>query len=141
MIVPDSNLLLYAYNPASPFQARAATWWEECLRGVEPVGIPWVVILSFLRISTNPKFPARAAMLESVDAVRSWLSQPNVKILTPGFRHTDIYFEMLARLDATGNLTTDAHIAALCLEHEAVLHSNDSDFDRVSSLKRHNPLA
>lgn len=141
MIVPDANLLLYAYNPASKHQPRAAEWWEQCLRGAEPVGIPWVVILAFLRISTSPKLPQRTAMLEAVDAVRTWLAQSNVRILQPGFRHTEIYLELLTRLDAKGNLTTDAHIAALCLENDAILHTNDCDFASITGLKLHNPLA
>ena len=46
MIIPDINLLLYAYDAASPFHPRASVWWSNCLSGAEPVAFPSVVIFS-----------------------------------------------------------------------------------------------
>lgn len=140
MIVPDINLLLYAYNPGATHHAAARSWWEKLLRGGGRVGIPWAVILGFVRLSTTrgvlvpPATPG-----DAMDRVASWLAQPGAFVLSPGPRHLEI---LRGTLGATpgGPLTTDAHLAALAIENQAELHSNDGDFARFPGLRWHNPL-
>ncbi len=72
---------------------------------------------------------------------RSWLAQPQTLLIDPGERHADILFGLLDSLGTAGNLTTDAHLAALAIEHQAVLHSSDADMSRFPGLKWFNPLA
>lgn len=106
-----------------------------------PVGLAWVAILGFLRISThrtileNPLPVATAC-----DHARSWLAQPQVSILHPGERHPEILFGLLEEVRTAANLTTDAHLAALAIEYQAVLHTTDADFSRFSGLRWRNPL-
>jgi uncharacterized protein len=142
MIVPDVNLLLHAYNSDSPMHDRARRWWEGLLNDSRPVGLTWVVILGFIRISTHRQIlstplPVRTA----IGHVRTWLEQPPVTLLEPGTRHADVLFGLLDGLGTAGNLTTDSHLAALAIEHQAELHSSDADFARFNGLRWKNPLA
>jgi uncharacterized protein len=141
MIVPDINVIVHAYHAGSPAHAQARAWWEDTLSGPVPVGIAWAVALGFIRITTharilsNPLSPAVAC-----SHVESWLAQPQVMLLHPGERHASTLFELLRRLGTAGNLTTDAHLAALVIEHQAELCSTDADFSRFSGLEWRNPL-
>ena len=141
MIIPDINLLVYAYNADATEHAAAREWWENLLNSGQAVGLPWIVILGFVRLATtrgvlrNPATPAQA-----LAHVESWLVQPGVAILNPGSRHV---VELRTTLGVTsgGAMTTDAHLAALAIEHQAELHSNDTDFSRFAGLQWRNPLA
>jgi hypothetical protein len=141
MIVPDVNLLLYAYDAASRFQSAAAAWWQECLSGEEPVGLAPVVLFAFARISTNPRvFSNPLSVNEAADVVRSWLHQPPAQVLEPAADHVEQVLRLLERIGTAGNLVTDAQIAALTIAHGAVLHTVDADFLRFPGLKWINPL-
>lgn len=120
--------------PKSPFQAL--------LNGTEPVGLPWVVILGFLRIATNPRIlPRPLTPDQAIEMVNGWLALPVVEILTPGREHWAILTGLLRETGTAANLTTDAHLAALALENGATLVSFDSDFQRFPRLKVHHPAA
>ncbi len=141
MIIPDINLLLYAYHPGAQLHAAARAWWEGLMRGHTPVGLPWVVITGFIRLSTTRGVLAQpATVAQAVARVDSWLAQRCVTHLNPGPSHFNILKQTLA-CTAGGSLTTDAHLAALALEHQAELHSNDTDFSRFPGLRWKNPLA
>ena len=142
MIVPDINLLVYAYNSDAPYHSAARAWWEALLNDEEPVALPWVCSLGFVRLMTHRSVLAqplepRAAVVH----VRSWLERPNVGTLDPGPRHLEILGRLLEHAGTAGNLTTDAHLAAIAIEHQCSLHSNDADFARFQGLRWHNPLA
>lgn len=142
MKVIDLNVLLYAVNRDSPRHAAARAWLESTLSGEETVGLPWVVLLGFLRISTSPYILPRPISIEqAIQVVGSWLSQPCVVPLNPGDEHWRILRDLLAIAGSAGNLTTDAHLAALAIEHGAELCSTDSDFGRFAHLHWVNPLA
>ncbi len=142
MILVDANLLLYAYDASSEHHARARTWLEESLSGSDPIGFTWVTLLAFLRISTNPRALVRPLSLaEAAAIVSSWLNQPCVSLLEPGERHWEILSALLEPAQARGPLVMDAHLAALAMEHGAILASNDRDFSRFEGLRTTNPLA
>ena len=141
MIVPDVNLLIYAYNRDARQHARARSWWEQLLTSSEPVGLPWVVSLGFIRLMTHPAVLMRPLdPPRAVAHARSWLERSNVEVLDPGPRHLEILDRLLRELGVAGNLTTDAHLAALAIEHQCELHSNDADFGRFSGLRWRDPL-
>lgn len=141
MILPDVNLLVYAYNADAPLHAKARAWWEAILNEVQPVAIPWVVSCGFIRLMTHPRvLPRPLAPGKSIAHVRSWLERPFVQIVEPGNRHLDILESLLREVGVGGNLVTDATLAALAIEHQCELHSNDTDFGRFSGLRWRNPL-
>ena len=142
MIVPDINLLVHAYNSESRDHRAARAWWEVLLNGTQPVGLAWVTLLGFIRIVTHRQILAAPLPVPAACAyVRAWLAQPCVTIVHPGDRHADILVGLLENLGTAGNLTTDAHLAALCIEHQAELHSTDADFARFPGLRWKNPVA
>ena len=141
MIFVDANILLYSEDSLSEHHDSARRWWDEQLSGTTPVALSWPVITAFIRIATNPRLQQRPLTLrEAIDRVRSWLEQACVRILVPTDDHWRIFQEMLHAGSATGNLVTDARLAALAVEHNCTLYSADSDFARFRSLAWKNPL-
>jgi toxin-antitoxin system PIN domain toxin len=141
MILLDANLLIYAVNADAPLNRKAKSWLESALSGQETVGFPWDVPLAFLRLTTRPGLFRRPLAVDTAfDLVASWLDQPSAAIAHPGPRHLQLVRELLRPLGTGGNLTSDAHLAALAIEHGAELCSSDSDFARFHGLKWRNPL-
>jgi hypothetical protein len=142
MILVDVNLLLYAEDKSSEFHAAAGTWWDEQLSGTEPVCLCWPVINAFIRIGTSPRASLHPLTLtEAAGRVQSWLDQPCARIIHPTEHHWRIFQQMLRAGNATANLVSDAHLAALTVEHNCVLQSCDADFARFRGLKWRNPIA
>ena len=142
MIVPDTNLLVFAYDLTATRHQRARRWWEESLSGDEPVGIPWIVVLAFTRLLTHPTIFARPmTTVEVRERVDMWLGQPHVRVLYPSPSTMEIFFRLLESAGVGGNLSTDAMIAAHAIEHVGVVHTDDHDFGRFAEVRVHNPLA
>ncbi len=141
MRLPDVNLLLYAYDTRSPRHVPAREWLEQTLSGAETVGLPWVVMLAFIRLSTRSIVVEHPLEVdEAIELVESWLDQPCVAVIHPTDRHPAVLRELLHPLGTAGNLTTDAHLAALAIEHGALLCSCDADFSRFPGLRWTDPL-
>ena len=141
MIVPDANLLLYAYDSESPFHAAASRWWAALLSGAEPVGLCPVVVFAFLRLSTHGKvFDRPLTVVEAAESIASWLARPNVRLLVAGPGHIEAVTRLLTQAGTAGNLVTDAQIAALALEYGATVHTADTDFARLTGVSWENPL-
>jgi len=141
VILADANLFIYAYDQTSPFHLPARSWLERVLSGTEPVRLSWTSFLAFLRITTHARVFANPYSLEeALQFVEGWLSQPCMGLLQPGQHHPAILFSLLRQTKVKGPLIMDAHLAALAIEHEAVLYSTDKDFDQFPGLRRINPL-
>lgn len=141
MIVVDVNLLIYAVNEDAPFHKRAKSWLEGAVSGKETVGLPWAVLLAFLRLTTRAglfQHPLEAE--DAFDLVDEWLQQPAVTVVEPTARHWRTLRDLVLSLGTGGNLTSDAHLAALAIEHGADLYSTDNDFARFAGLQWRNPL-
>lgn len=142
MIIPDINLLIYAYNSDAPNHDMAKAWWKKLMEGRQPIGLSWVVCLGYLRLMTNRKIlerPIEAS--EALSHLHSWLSRPQVQIVQPGPRHIGILGSFAEQRLISSSLVTDAHLAALAIETQAELHSNDVDFQRFPGLRWRNPLS
>jgi toxin-antitoxin system PIN domain toxin len=139
--LPDLNLLLYAVDEASPHHDRAKRWLESTLSGTEQVGLAWSVLLGFVRISTNPvAFSQPLTAGDALDFVDAWLAQPVATVVHPTSQHATVLRRILEPLGTAGNLTTDAHLATLAIEHGAELLSRDADFSRFEGLRWRDPL-
>jgi uncharacterized protein len=137
----DANILLYAYNADSPEHRVARDWLEGLFSGPERIGIPWLSLWAFLRISTNPKAARRPyALSEAFEIVRDLIAQPNVTITEPGSRHVEIFRTVTIESRISGPHMTDAVLAALAIEHGATLASTDRGFARFKRLRWVNPL-
>lgn len=141
MKLPDVNLLLYTADESSPHCERTRSWLEETLSGTEEVGFAWLALLGFFRISTNPAaFESTLSPAGAFEFVESWLGQPVSTVVHPTHRHAATLRRLLEPLGTGGNLTSDAHLAALAIEHGAELCSADTDFARFDGLRWTNPL-
>ena len=141
MKLPDVNLLLYAVDESSPRHAIARPWVEQLVGGPETVAFAWSVLLAFVRLTTKPQVVSEPfAVDEALDVVEGWLRRPNVVVVHPTDRHAAVLRELLTPLGAGGNLTSDAHLAALAIEHGAELCSSDADFSRFTGLRWRDPL-
>jgi len=142
VILVDANILLYAYDRSSPRHDAARTWLEAALSAEEPVGLPLVTLVAFLRIVTNPAvFRRPLSPSRAIEIVESWLARQNVSTVHPSERHWSILAEVAARGQARGALLVDAHLAALAIERGATLATTDRDFARFAGLRFRDPLA
>jgi toxin-antitoxin system PIN domain toxin len=142
VLLPDANVLLYAVNERSPNHAAALRWLDGALNGQRGVGFAWVALLAFLRLSTHPAvFERPLTAIAAVDVVRDWLAQPPAVLVSPTARHIDLLAGLLAETGTAANLVNDAHLAALAVEHDAVLVSFDADFGRFRGLRWERPAA
>ncbi len=141
MILVDANILLYAEDSLSEHHEPARKWWDEQLSGSAPVCLCWPVLIAFIRIGTNARLHQRPlTMQEAADRVQSWLDQPCVRIIQPTEEHWGILRRMLREGNAPANLVSDAHLAALAIEHNCQLLSTDADFARFPGLNWMNPI-
>lgn len=141
MKIVDVNLLLYAYDSRSARHVAAREWLEQTLSGTETVGLAWIVLLAFIRLSTRSvvvEHPLDAGA--ALKLAQSWLDQPCATVVNPTDRHAAVMHDLLVPLGTAGNLTTDAHLAALAIEHGATLCSCDTDFQRFAGVRWHDPL-
>lgn len=141
MILVDANLLIYAVNEDAPHHREAKSWLESAVSGTETVGLSWTVLLAFLRLTTRAGiFRKPLAVKSAFDIIDAWLEQSAVTTVEPSSRHARILRELLMPLGTGGNLTSDAHLAALAIEHGAELCSTDHDFAGFPRLRWRNPL-
>ena len=101
----------------------------------------WATLLGFVRLTTHRQVLVNPLPVSTATSlVEEWLDQPVVRVLVPGRDHARHCFGFLKKLGVAGNLTTDAHLAALAVEYQAELHSTDNDFARFAGLRWRNPL-
>ena len=142
MILVDANILLYAEDSLQSRHQQARAWWDGQLSGTGVVCLCWTVLSAFIRIGTNPRvFENPLSLEQALARVQSWLDQPCTRVVRPTERHWTVFKQVLTDGQAVANLVTDAHLAALAIEHGCVLASTDSDFARFPKLKWRNPLA
>ncbi len=140
MILLDTNLLIYAYEPRSGYNKVARAWLEGILRRPAKVGLPWPTLLGFMRLMGNPHAVRRPIPLQrSLARVESWLALPQTWIPLPTDRHQEIFVGLLEG-ESRPNLVNDVHLATLAIEHGLTLCSVDGDFARFRDLRWENPL-
>jgi len=142
VILVDANLLIYAYSKRSPYHVKAREWLDNCLNRRGAVGLPWLSLLAFLRIVTNPRIVDHPEPIDVAwNQVRAWLACRNVWIPQPGDDHPRILGSLLTGSTFNSKLIPDAHLAALAIEHGLTLCTADRDFARFPDLDWQNPLA
>ncbi len=138
----DANILLYATDGSSPYHGTARPWLESQLNGPRRVGLPWLSLWAFVRISTNPRATLRPLTPgQAWSIVEAWLDAPAAWVVEPGPGHREILGRLLVERDIRAGLVTDAVVAALCIEHGLTIVSADSDFARFTDITWLNPVA
>lgn len=136
MRMPDVNVLVYAINPDARQHTAARRWLEDAYRSAAGVGFAWATLTGFIRVSTRRGILAKPLSIEdAVQFASEWLSHPRAQILAPGDRHAALLGRLLIGAGRGGNLVSDAHLAAIAIEHGAILGSFDADFERFAGLR------
>lgn len=132
MFLVDTNVLVYALNASARHHDACRRWLlGELQTGIDVVGMPWVSLLGFIRISTHPRIMENPLTVEqAVSVVATWLSHPRVVTPEPSARHGDLLSGLLVEAGTAGNLTNDAHLAALALECGATMVTFNRDLSR-----------
>ena len=142
MILIDTNILIYAINRDSPMHEPAQSWLNKQLSAGTRIGLPWLVIVAFVRLTTNHRvFPNPLSAEDAIQAVDEWLAIPHVSPLNPGDDHWQALSRLLLRVGTAGNLTNDAHLAAIAIDNACVICSADNDFKRFQGVQHFNPIA
>lgn len=141
-MIVDANVLLYAQDASSPHHEACRSWLESSLNGTVRVGLPWPVLIAFVRIRTHPRaYEVPLGVSDAWGHVQDWLDAPAAWIAGPTDRHADVLGDLLVRHHLSANHVPDAHLAALAIEHGVGVCSADTDFARFTELRWHNPLA
>lgn len=136
MNLVDANVLLYAVNEAEPKHEVSREWLDAALGSRESVGFAWTVLLTFVRLVTKVDlFPNPLSVTSALAQVKAWSEQPPSIFVEPTPRHLDLLGGLLAESGTGANLVSDAHLAALALEHNATVITYDSDFVRFRSVR------
>lgn len=136
MILPDASVLLYAVNRSSDQHAVALQGLLQGFKDPRGVGFAWVTLLAFLRLSTRRGiFPRPLSAEDALRVAAHWLGHARAQVVHPGERHLDILGRLLGAAGTAGNLTTDAHLAALAIEHGATVLTFDRDFARFEGVR------
>jgi toxin-antitoxin system PIN domain toxin len=141
MKIVDLNILIYAVNQEAPQHGPIRLWWEAALEDEEPVGLAWIVLVGFLRLSTKPEvFPNPLTVEQALGQVDRWIGHPGTSVIAQTADHWNVLQELLRDTGTGVNRTTDAHLAALAVTRGALLVSCDTDFARFRGLRYLNPL-
>ena len=141
MRIVDTSILLPAITPSLPQHEAARKALESAINSDRPVGLCWVVVNAFLRITTKPGLFAKPLRIdEAWDFVERWLEHENVRVVQESEDHARLWSELLRQAGTGGDLTTDAWIAAIALAHGASVLSLDSDFARFPNLRWETPM-
>ncbi|MCC7076820.1 MAG: type II toxin-antitoxin system VapC family toxin [Acidimicrobiia bacterium] len=137
----DVNVLVYAHRAEMHNHARARAWLEEARRGVEPLGLPGLVVSGFLRVVTHARvFKDPTPSDEALAFVEALLASPAVDLVEPGRRHWHLFRELVAAMRLRGNDVPDAYLAALAIEQGGTWVTTDRGFGRFSGLRLIDPL-
>jgi toxin-antitoxin system PIN domain toxin len=136
VVLVDANILLHVANPSAAEHATAKRWIEQALSGTEAIGFAWIVVLAFLRVATRPPVFVRPLTIdEASDLIDEWLAATPTTLVQPTSRHVDVLRGLLRQAGTAGNLVSDAHLAALAIEHGARICSFDRDFARFPGVR------
>ena len=134
--LPDINVLINSINTASAHRQPAGQWLEQAFNSETGVGFAWLALIGFVRLSTQPAvLPTPLTVVQALGLMDEWLAHPRAKIIHPTTRHADILARLLLGAGTAGNLTIDAHLAALAIEHGATVGTFDRDFKRFPGVK------
>ncbi len=142
MELPDINVLIYAHREDAPEHDRYAAWLQSLAAGPEPFALSSFTLGGFVRIVTHRRiFDPPTPLDVALSFCEGLLERPSAVVLQPSRRHWSILADLLRKTDIRGAGVSDAHLAALALEHGCELATTDGDFARFPGLRWHHPLA
>jgi toxin-antitoxin system PIN domain toxin len=141
MILPDVNILLYAFRIDSRRHSDYHGWLEDTLNGDAPFGISSQTLASLIRISTHPRIYVNPSSLEeALSFCAAIVDSPGCTIVHPGDRHWSIFSGLCRDARVKGNLVQDAWFAALAIESGCEWITTDGDYARFPRLRWREPF-
>ena len=141
MILPDVNVLIYAFREDSPEHEKCRLWLESVVRGEMAYGMSPQVLAAVVRVVTRPRIFVPPTPLEEALAFANLLvDQPHCQVIQPGARHWGIFAGLCRRARASGNLVPDAWFAALAIESGCEWITTDRDYARFEGLRWRAPF-
>lgn len=142
MVLPDVNVLVYAYRRDSANHAGCRDWLAGTVNADAPYGCSELVLSGFLRVVTHPKVFVSPSRLDEALAFADQLRhQPNAVAIAAGARHWEIFRRLAVEAGARGNLLPDAYLAAMAIENGCEWITTDRDYSRFRGLRWRHPLA
>ena len=136
MMLPDINVLLYSVEADNPYHITAKRWLEAAFNSSSTVGLAWLVLVGFVRLSTQPRILRKQlTTVESLAVMNDWIHHPKAQIVHPGLQHGALLGSFLIAAGTAGNLSNDAHLAALAVENNGTVGTFDKDFNRFPGVK------
>ena len=135
MILPDVNVLIYAFRQDVPEHALCRTWLEREIAGDAPFGISPLTLAAVVRITTHTRNAGASSLAEAFVFCDYLLGQPNCQVVAPGARHWEIFQRLCLETNTRGAMATDAWYAALAIEWGCEWITFDRDFARFPGLK------
>jgi toxin-antitoxin system PIN domain toxin len=142
MILPDVNVLIYAFRPDVPEHAVCRPWLDSVVKGDANFGISPLVLAALVRVTTTKRnYPVPSTVESAIGFCGDLLAQPHCQIVEPGERHWDIFKRLCIETNTRGPLVTDAWYAALAIEWGCEWITMDREFARFPGLKWSAPVA
>jgi toxin-antitoxin system PIN domain toxin len=141
VILPDVNVLLYAFRSDSENHQRYREWLRSIVAGEHPYAISMQVLSSVVRIATHPRIFVKPSRLEEAIAfANALIDQAHCQIVEPGPLHWGIFCDYCRSAQASGNLVQDAWLAALATEAGCEWITTDRDYARFRGLRWRAPF-
>jgi hypothetical protein len=142
MLLPDVNILVYAFREVAPEHQRFRTWLEQLANSDETFALSDLVCSGFLRIATHPGiFSPPSPLLDALTFVDALRNQPNCIVVAPGGRHWQVFSDLCRAVNARGNMIPDAFHAALAIESGSEWVTTDRDYARFPGLRWRHPFS
>jgi hypothetical protein len=136
MILPDVNVLIYAFRPEVPEHPRCRQWLQDVVDGDARFGISPLALAAVVRVTTNRRaYPTPSSLDDAFRFSDYLLGQPHCQIVEPGERHWDIFRRLCIETQTRGPIVTDAWYAALAIESGCEWITLDRDFARFPGLR------
>ncbi len=137
----DVNVLVYAHRKDAEQHAEIHRWLQGVMEGPAGFGISETVLSGFIRVVTHPRvFDPPTPLSQALAFAEMLRCHPAATLIQPGRRHWDIFCTLCREAGATGNLISDAWLAALAIESGCEWISSDRDFARFPGLRWRHPL-
>lgn len=141
MILPDVNVLLYAFRSDSTRHDAYYKWLDQTVNGDAPFGVSPQTLASLVRISTHPGIYVNPSELsEALHFCDAIIEAPTCTIVQPRERHWSIFADLCRQGRVKGNLVQDAWFAALAIESGCEWITTDRDYARFPRLRWREPF-
>ncbi|NNM72749.1 type II toxin-antitoxin system VapC family toxin [Enterovirga aerilata] len=135
MVLPDVNVLIYAFRADTPHHDLCRAWLQGIVAAEARFGLSPLALSAVVRITTNRRaFLQPSSVGEAFGFCKDLIEQPHCEVVTPGDRHWAIFEKLCIATGTQGPRVSDAWYAALAIEWGCHWITMDRDFARFPGL-------